>query len=76
MRFLCNLLFDNYPKIVYYYYINKREVIQMEDYKVYFENGNERIFSTDGIYNLVGYLYFVLNYEQHEIRKIEKVVDK
>ena len=48
----------------------------MEDYKVYFENGNERIFSTDGIYNLVGYLYFVLNYEQHEIRKIEKVVDK
>ena len=48
----------------------------MEDYKVYFENGNERIFSTDGIYNLVGYLCFVLGYEQHEIRKIEKVVDK
>ena len=43
------------------------------NYKVYFENGNERIFTSEGVYNLIGYLCFVLGYEQNEIWKIEKI---
>jgi len=74
MQFLCNLLFDNYPKIVYYYYINKREVINMKDYRVYFRDGDIKIYSTQyGMFSLITHLVFELNYSQTDFIKIEEI---
>jgi hypothetical protein len=71
MQFLCNLLFDILPEIVYYYYINKREVNKMTDYRVYFKDGNQKIFGAKSVQLLFDYL--VLNEDYENIIEIERI---
>ena len=48
----------------------------MNDYKVYFVDGNQKIFSAVGMYDLISYLCFRENWLQNAIWKIEKIEEK
>lgn len=45
----------------------------MWDFKVYFRDGNQRIFSAENIYQVVNHVCFVLNYDAEDIIKVEEV---
>lgn len=43
------------------------------DYKVYFRDGNQKIFCAKGMYDLIAYLCFSLKYSQDDFYKIEEI---
>lgn len=45
----------------------------MYDYRVYFRDGNQKLFCAKGMYELISYLCFELKYEQDDFYKIEEI---
>ena len=42
-------------------------------YKVYFKDGNQKLFEADGIFDLICYLCYKMNYTQKDFYKVEEV---
>lgn len=45
----------------------------MFDYRVYFRDGNRKLFQAKGMYDLIAYLCFELKYDQTDFYKIEEL---
>lgn len=45
----------------------------MHDYRVYFRDGNQKIYTAKGIYELIFYLCVELEYAQDDFYKIEEL---
>lgn len=43
------------------------------NYRVYFKDGNQRIFEADGLFDLISYICYELWYQQDDVYKIEEV---
>lgn len=45
----------------------------MHDFRVYFRDGNQKLFEAENMYAVLSYIYFVLHYNASDITKIEEV---
>ena len=43
-------------------------------FRVYFRDGNQKLFEAENMYAVINHLYFELNYNASDIVKIEEVV--
>ena len=42
-------------------------------FRVYFTDGNQRLYEAENLYSLVAYIYFELNYSEGDVYKVEEV---
>jgi hypothetical protein len=47
--------------------------IDMKTFRVYLADGNQKLYQTDNIFNLIQYLCWYINIDAEDIKKIEEV---
>jgi len=45
----------------------------MKTFRVYLADGNQKLYQTDNIFNLIQYLCWYINIDAEDIKKIEEV---